>query len=62
MATLGDTFLLDRQPFWLRHIQIAISSVGAAYHGQYLHIDLDPYRFRREILSKVVYWEQAHPR
>jgi hypothetical protein len=28
-------------------IQIAVSSVGAAYYGQHLHTDLHPYRFRR---------------
>ena len=27
-------------------IQIALSSVGAAYYGQHLHADLHPYRFR----------------
>jgi hypothetical protein len=30
MATLGDTFLLDRQPFWLRHFAARGADFGGA--------------------------------
>ena len=31
--------------FIVTGVQIAVSSVGAAYHGQHLHANLHPYRF-----------------